>query len=1190
MNILYSLGLRGRLLVVVAAVFLVLGSVIVHESLDRRGERLRFAADSLLQQAQVVAARQHYLSARAEAILAEVMHSREVREGDPARECAPWMAAKLRSETEFIQLGKVRVDGEVVCAAQMPDQPVSFADRAWFRLALQTTRMIIGDVVFGRILKRPLITLAQSVPDHRGETDSVVFISLDQAWVKAQLERAGLSDDTHLWVVDGKGTIVARQPDAEGWTGRDASEQTVVREILSDQDDGTLEAPGLDGVPKVFAYAPLVKTSSGELRLVLSLPKATITAASSEELAMNLGLGLVLVASILAAALWSTNRLLLNPLRALSEAAARLGAGNYHVRSGLTHGNDEIGHLAHAFDEAARNVGEHLSARLDAERALHESERQLRVALEAAKAGVWEWNLKTGRNAWSDEAFRLYGLQPGCCEPSFQSWFETVHPEDRESVTRIVSLAREQGADFEVEWRVNLPGGGSRWLMSRATPAFDASGAVVRYVGIVMDISERKRSELELEQHRYHLERLVESRTADLEEANRALSARAAEIGELYNKAPCGYHSLAADGTVLAVNDTELILLGYSRAEFVGRNISEFMAPESRNRFTSNFSRFVQSGQIRDLEIDFIKKDGSVLPTLVSGDLVRDAQGRFVHTRSILTDNSERRAREEQLRAMQEELARRAVDAEAATRSKSAFLANMSHEIRTPLNAIIGLTHLVLGAGQRPEQADRLRKIESAGHHLLSIINDILDISKIEAGRVELESEDFHLSAILDNIQSLIWEQASSKGLKIELDPGSVPVWLRGDATRLRQALLNYAGNAVKFTESGTITLRAILLEDLGESLHVRFEVQDTGIGIPAEIVPGLFRAFEQADASTTRKYGGTGLGLAITRRLAELMGGETGVASTLGAGSIFWLTAKLGRGRGPVPYKTVKPLKDAESTLRQRHKGARLLLVEDNEINREVALELLHSVGLDAETAVTGREAVAKARGNDFDLILMDVQMPEMDGLEATRAIRALPGWKDRPIIAMTANAFDEDRRLCEQAGMSDFVVKPVDSEHLFSTLLKWLDGARPDARPGAAATERPVTAGEPPDLARSDTEAALPDLPGIDTRIGLGYCLDNRDLYLRFLTKFHQQFGAGFMDNFRRAREGGDWATARRMAHTLKGVATTLGATELGAAAAQLGRAVSGADTSGILSLESMVEKELAVVVAGIARLQSL
>jgi PAS domain S-box-containing protein len=381
--------------------------------------------------------------------------------------------------------------------------------------------------------------------------------------------------------------------------------------------------------------------------------------------------------------------------------------------------------------------------------------------------------------------------------------------------------------------------------------------------------------------------------------------------------------------------------------------------------------------------------------------------------------------------------------AQGANRAKSEFLANMSHEIRTPLNAIVGLNYLLRREGVTPQQALRLDKIDSAGQHLLSIVNDVLDLSKIEAGQVRIETTNFHLSSVLEAAQSIVAESARAKGLAVTVDSDAVPLWLRGDPTRLRQALLNFAGNAVKFTEKGSIALNARLMQDRGDDLVVRFSVTDTGIGLTPEQIPRLFQSFEQADSSITRKFGGTGLGLAITKRLAELMQGECGVDSEEGVGSTFWFTAVLHRCHGTLPAAAIENPSTAGELLHRHHRGARILLAEDNEVNREVALALLEGVGLDVELVADGRDAVAMASAGHYDLVLMDMQMPRMGGLEATRAIRLLVGWESRPILALTANAFDDDRLACKAAGMDDFIAKPMDVHALYATLLKWLDWA---------------------------------------------------------------------------------------------------------------------------------------------------
>jgi len=378
-------------------------------------------------------------------------------------------------------------------------------------------------------------------------------------------------------------------------------------------------------------------------------------------------------------------------------------------------------------------------------------------------------------------------------------------------------------------------------------------------------------------------------------------------------------------------------------------------------------------------------------------------------------------------------------EAEAASRAKSQFLAAMSHELRTPMNAIIGFTDLLLRGNHDPRQQEQLRHIDAASRSLLALINQVLDLSKIEAGKLELESRAFAPAVMLDKLEALFQSQAAARNLRLHVSRSAdLPAAVTGDAMRLEQVVTNLLGNALKFTQAGGIELTVERRGERGGRIVLEFGVRDTGIGISAEQLERLFTPFTQADQSTTRRYGGTGLGLAISKQLIELMGGELSVESRPGEGSTFRFSVPLATADG-VPASEA-PSRSAISQLEAARavRGLRVLLAEDNAMNRRLVGEILGDAGVVLDYAEDGRKALAAVQLTTYDLVLMDMQMPEMDGLEATRAIRALPRFASLPIIAMTANAFDEDRAACVAAGMNDFLAKPIDAEQVLAILAK--------------------------------------------------------------------------------------------------------------------------------------------------------
>ncbi|SDH82876.1 PAS domain S-box protein [Propionivibrio dicarboxylicus] len=586
--------------------------------------------------------------------------------------------------------------------------------------------------------------------------------------------------------------------------------------------------------------------------------------------------------------------------------------------------------------------------------------------------------------------------------------------------------ALQPGQSSRVTLRLKVRDGSVRYFDSVARAELaDPLGGGHRLYGSLCDVTERRRAEIALTESEAHYRVMYEA-SQDLIAVVRL-----------------------DDGVFIEANDVYLSVLGYARDEVVGHSSEDlhiWADTEQRDAFVA---RLCQEQRCWNHEACLNTRDGRQVWGLVSASII-ETRGHaciFSVTRDITKlkeTEQELRHYRQRLENLVDERTRALVEAnraaESASMAKSMFLANMSHEIRTPMNAIVGITNILRRTPLTAEQAERLGQIDTATQHLLKVINDILDLSKIEAGKLMLEEQHLSVEVLLADVVALVADRVNAKHLVLNVEADTFPDCLYGDATRIRQALLNYVSNAIKFTEHGTIDLRATKMLDQCDAVVVRFEVRDSGVGIREEDLSRIFSAFEQADGTTTRRHGGTGLGLAITRRLALMMGGEVGVESRFGEGSLFWFSVCLRKASSPSAIEVALAGEAAEQTIREHYAGKRVLLVDDEPVNLEVARSFLEGGGLLVDVASDGHQAVAMASSSTYALILMDMLMPGLDGLDATRQIRWYPQCRGIPIVAMTANAFVEDRKRCIEAGMNDFLSKPFAPETLFSVVLRWL------------------------------------------------------------------------------------------------------------------------------------------------------
>ncbi|MCC7372803.1 MAG: PAS domain-containing protein [Chloroflexi bacterium] len=961
----------------------------------------------------------------------------EIRDGDE-QAITRRLDTLMRLDPHLVGLAVTDQGGQIL-AAWPPSSSIrgaNFADDPRARRLQEGAAWFIASPRRGLVSGLPIIPITVAV---RGDHDELVGAitagySLDQ--LSAYLHDSADGTKSVVKVFDASGIIISH-PDPERLLQRVADHDAVSQAALAGRATAAATFNG-HGEPILAAATILPHLGwSAEVQVPTSVVFEPVRAAALQS--AQLGVLVTLLVGLLASPI---ARLGAAPLVALQVAARHVASGEYDVPVPQLNSYDEMDDLAADFERMRAQLAERARANKSALARLAASEHEAsRLAVVAARA--------SNPVLIADAQERITWVNPAFTQTFGYHLHDVVglnainllgNPAGKTHATDAIRAAAARGEGFDVEAPVYDRQGRQHWMRIDAVPVRDASNDLVHWICVQTDLSERRAAESQLR----------------LQDAALRAAANAVVITD-------------TQGTIRWVNPAFTTLTGYTAEEAVGQNPRVLKSGQHDRPFYDHLWSAIRRGDVWRGEVINRRKDGTTYVEEMTITPVRDEHGEIANFVAVKSDVTARRRAEQALAAANKELAAavlRANDmtaaAESASRAKSEFLAMMSHEIRTPMNGVIGMAEILSATDLDDEQRDAVETIRTSADALLSVINDVLDFSKIEAGRLEPDLQPTNVAAVVRGVADVVRIEAQRRGLALvcEVDERLAGPVL-ADAGRLRQVLLNLASNAVKFTEQGSVALRASVVEETPDGLTAYIAVADTGIGISPDVLGRLFQPFTQADSSTTRRYGGTGLGLAISHRLMQLLGGRIGVESSPGEGSTFWIHIALDRVQATAPARSVAPSggHPATVTVRLLPKDAaaspdppRLLLAEDNPVNQKVAVRMLENLGYRVDVVADGAAAVAACTQARYAAILMDCQMPVLDGYGATRAIReSSPDNAHTPILAMTASAFDGDRERCLAAGMDDYLTKPMQQHDLADLLAHWV--STPEAAEDAAA-----------------------------------------------------------------------------------------------------------------------------------------